>query len=55
MITARVTKENEWQKNEIESFELDFETIGEIENYLAYNRGYIKAIEFNGKIEIKED
>lgn len=60
MITAKVRKEVERRSandpyGQIEEVEVEFEKIGEIEDYLAYNRAYIRAIEFVGKIEEKEE
>ena len=40
---------------QIEEFNVEFETIGEIEHFLAYNRAYIRSIEFKGKIEKEEE
>lgn len=59
MIRASVKKEIERRSpndpyGQIEEYEVEFETIGEIEHFLAYNRAYIRAIEFKGKI-VKED
>lgn len=59
-IIAKVKKEVERRGandpyGQIEEYEVEFETIGEIEHFLAYNRAYIKAIEFVGKIEEKEE
>ena len=60
MITAKVKKEIERRSpndpyGQIEKFEVEFETIGEIEHFLAYNRAYIRSIEFKGKIEKEEE
>lgn len=55
MIKAVVKIENEWKKGEVRKEEIEFQKIGEIEDYLAYNRAYIRAIEFVGKIEDKEE
>ena len=55
MIIAKVRKENEWQRGQVEEFEIEFEKIGEIEHYLAYHRAYIRAIEFEGKIQEEEE
>lgn len=55
MITATVTIENQWKRGEVDTYGVDFETIGEIENYLAYNRAYIKGITFQGEIKIQEE
>ena len=59
MITAKVKKEIERRSpndpyGQIEEFNVEFETIGEIEHFLAYNRAYIRSIEFKGKI-VKEE
>ncbi len=56
MIIAKVKKEIERRSpndpyGQIEEYEIEFEKIGEIEDYLAYNRAYIRSIEFVGKIE----
>ncbi len=60
MITAKVKKEIERRSpndpyGQIEEFNVEFETIGEIEHFLAYNRAYIRSIEFKGKIEKEEE
>ncbi len=60
MITAKVKKEIERRSpndpyGQIEEFNVEFETIGEIEQFLAYNRAYIRSIEFKGKIEKEEE
>jgi hypothetical protein len=59
VITAKVKKEIERRSpndpyGQIEEFNVEFETIGEIEHFLAYNRAYIRSIEFKGKIEKEE-
>ena len=59
MIRAIVKKEIERRSpndpyGQIEEFNVEFETIGEIEHFLAYNRAYIRSIEFKGKI-VKEE
>ena len=59
MIRAIVKKEIERRSpndpyGQIEEFEVELETIGEIEHFLAYNRAYIRSIEFKGKI-VKEE
>jgi len=53
-IQAVVKIENQWNKGEINKVVVEFETIGDIENYLAYNRAYIKEIKFSGKIKKEE-
>ena len=54
MIKAVVKIENQWNKGEVSVQEVEFEKIGEIEDYLAYNRAYIKEIKFSGKIKKEE-
>ncbi len=53
-IQAVVKIENQWSKGEINEIVVEFEKIGEIEDYLAYNRAYIKEIKFSGKIKKEE-
>jgi hypothetical protein len=55
MVKAVVKIENQWNRGEINKVEVEFESIGEIENYLAYNRAYIKEIQFSGKIKKEEE
>jgi hypothetical protein len=60
VITAKVKKEIERRSpndpyGQIEEFNVEFETLGEIEHFLAYNRAYIRSIEFKGKIEKEEE
>lgn len=55
MIKAKVKRENQWFRGEIIKEEIEFETIGEIEQYLAYNRAYIQEIQFVGKIKKEEE
>ena len=55
MITATVKIENQWQRGEIKSEQVEFDTISQIENYLAYNRAYIKEIKFSGKIREEDN
>lgn len=60
MITAIVKKEIERRSASdpygvIEVREVEFETIDEIERYLAYHRAYIRGIQFKGKIEEKDE
>jgi len=56
MIIAKGKKEVERRGandpyGQIEKFEVEFETVGEIEHFLAYNRAYIREIEFIGTIK----
>lgn len=49
MLTATVKIRNQWNREEIKSEEIEFETIGQMEDYLAYNRAYIQEMKFTGK------
>lgn len=57
MLTATVKIQNQWNRNEIEirTEEIEFTKISQIEDYIAYNRAYIKEIEFSGKFTKDED
>jgi len=55
MITAKYTIENQWKAGEIFSQEQEFYTINELEDFLAYNRAYIRKLQFTGKIEANND
>lgn len=56
MITARVKIQNQWNRDavEIRSEEIEFTKISQIEDYLAYNRSYIKEIKFSGTFKVEE-
>jgi len=54
-IKAKYKIENQWNKGEIFSQEQEFESIQEIESFLAYNRAYIQEIQFVGKIKEGEE
>lgn len=59
MLTASVKKEvevrthDDERRGKVEEFEVDFETLNDLEHFLAYNRAYIREIKFTGKLEIK--
>ena len=57
MLTATVKIQNQWNRNEIEirTEEIEFTKISQIEDYIAYNRAYIKEIQFTGKFTKDED
>jgi hypothetical protein len=59
MLTATVKIQNQWNRNEIEikTEEIEFTKISQLEDYIAYNRAYIREIEFSGKFtkEIDND
>jgi len=55
MITAIVKIELEWSNLEVVKREYEFGTINELEDFLSYNRSYIKEISFTGKIKIEEN
>lgn len=53
MLTATVKIRNQWNREEVEikTEQIDFETIGQLEDYLAYNRSYIKSLSFQGSLK----
>ena len=57
MLTATVKIQNQWNRNaiEIKTEEIEFTKISQIEDYIAYNRAYIKEIQFSGKFTKDED
>lgn len=55
MLTARVEIINQWNKEEINGQEIEFETIGELENFLSYNRAYIYKLSFKGMFKKSDD
>jgi DNA relaxase NicK len=57
MLTAKVKIQNQWNRNEVElkTEEIEFTKISDIEDYIAYNRAYIREIEFSGKFTRDEE
>ena len=57
MLTAKVKIQNQWNRNEMElkTEEIEFTKISDLENYIAYNRAYIREIEFSGKFTRDEE
>jgi len=55
MITAIYTRENQWNKGEFLKEEQEFENIGQLEHFLAYNRSYITNLTFEGSINTEEE
>jgi hypothetical protein len=51
MLVAKVKIQNQWNRNEIEirTEEIEFTKISQLEDYIAYNRVYIKEMKFSGK------
>ena len=51
MLTATVKIQNQWNRNEeeLKTEEIEFTKISDIEDYIAYNRAYIREIQFFGK------
>lgn len=54
MITAQYIKENEWNKGELLSGEIDFQNVNDLSKFLSYNGSYIRKITFIGSLEIGE-
>lgn len=57
MLTAKVKIQNQWNRDEVElkTEEIEFTKISDIEDYIAYNRVYIREIEFSGKFTKDEE
>ena len=55
MIKAIYKIENEWNKGEFFNHVQEFNSIGDIENFLAYNRSYIVKLTFEGSLEKEEN
>lgn len=57
MLTAKVKIQNQWNRDEVElkTEEIEFTKISDIEDYIAYNRAYIREIEFSGKFTKDEE
>jgi len=55
MIKAKYVIVNEWNKDETLKHELEFETIGELEHFLSYNRNYILSLSFTGSFKKEEN
>jgi hypothetical protein len=51
MLTATYRIANQWDRTEIFNRKEDFETIGDLENFLAYNRAFIIELSFTGKLK----
>lgn len=50
MLKAKFTIVDQWDKNRILKNEvMEFETISELEHFLAYNRAYILKLSFTGQ------
>ena len=61
MLTARVRKEAEVltyddpRKGQVDEFWVEFETLNELEHFIAYNRAYIREITFTGTLKTGEE
>jgi len=57
MLTATVKIQNQWNRDavEINTEEIEFTKISQLEDYIAYNRAYIREIEFSGKFTKEVD
>lgn len=57
MLTAKVKLQNQWNRAavEINTEEIEFTKISQLEDYIAYNRSYIREIEFSGKFTKEVD
>ena len=55
MITAKYTIKSVFEEGKVYKSEREFETIDEMEQFLAYNRAYIQKIQFVGSIKVEKD
>ena len=60
MLSAMVRQERERRSASdpygvIDEFWVDFETLNDLEHFLAYNRAYIREITFKGTLKTGED
>lgn len=55
MINAIYTIEDQWNRGVFFDHEQEFENIGQLEHFLAYNRSYITKLSFEGSIEKETD
>jgi len=52
MLKGKFTIVDQWDRTRIMKDEkMDFETIGELEHFLAYNRAYILKLSFTGEFK----
>jgi hypothetical protein len=60
MLTATVKKEvevrthDDERRGQVEEFQVEFETLNDLEHFLAYNRAYIREIKFTGKLATRD-
>lgn len=60
MLTATVKKEvevrthDDERRGQVEKFQVEFETLNDLEHFLAYNRAYIREIKFTGKLTTRD-
>ena len=50
MINAKVVIESEINRGELNTYDLEFDKVDEIEKFLSYNRSLIRSIELTGKV-----
>ena len=57
MLTATVKLQNQWNRDavEINTETIEFTKISQLEDYIAYNRSYIREIKFSGKFTKEVD
>jgi hypothetical protein len=60
MLTATVKKEvevrspDDERRGVVEKFQVEFETLNDLENFIAYNRAYIREIKFTGTLKVRD-
>ena len=55
MLVAKLKIESQFDRNELLSRVVEFDTISELESFIAYNRAYIRELSFTGKIKAGEE
>jgi hypothetical protein len=55
MIKGVFQIESIYERGKVEVREVEFESVQELEQFLAYQRAYIKGVKFEGEIEYKEE
>jgi hypothetical protein len=47
--------ESIYERGKVEVREVEFESVQELEQFLAYERAYIKGVKFEGEIKFQEE
>ena len=55
MIKGVFQIESIYERGKVEVREVEFESVQELEQFLAYERAYIKGVKFEGEIKFQEE